>query len=277
MLRSMDRTLSHFRIAGSALLFASVALAASAAPADIPAVAWAEVRLLGGGMLLALVVGSGRVLAALRTRGRGRLALAALAMALFQWTFFAAAERAGPVYAALVSTAAAPLAARLLERGAGGAATLLAAALLGTACAISPPTGITLSLASGACYAAYTVAASRDAGLAATCAALIASGLALLPLAFGAPVAALLSPGGLAIGAYVAVAGTTLAYWLYATGLRRVSPAAALAIQLVQPLATLAAAMAFPGARIDRFAFAAAFLCVASSAALFIPTLTTKE
>jgi len=276
MLRSMDRTLSHFRIAGSALLFASVALAASAAPADIPAVAWAEVRLLGGGMLLALVVGSGRVLAALRTRGRGRLAVAALAMALFQWTFFAAAERAGPVYAALLSTAAAQLAARLLERGAGGAATLLAAALLGTACAISPP-GIILSLASGACYAAYTVAASRDAGLAATCAALIASGLALLPLAFGAPVAALLSPGGLAIGAYVAVGGTTLAYWLYATGLRRVSPAAALAIQLVQPLATLAAAMAFPGARIDRFAFAAAFLCVASSAALFIPTLTTKE
>jgi DME family drug/metabolite transporter len=268
----MNRSFADLRIAASAVLFASVGLAADAAPPGIPAVAWAEVRMLAGGLVLALAIGPRGLAGAARGRSPWRLALAALAMALFQWTFFVAVERAGAVDAALFSTACAPLAARLVERhGAGWLRTAGASALLAAACALSPSGGLAPCLLAGAWYAAYTVLAASDHGLAATCAALLGSGVALMPSSLASPPAALLSATGIAAAAYIAVAGTALAYWLYATGLRQVAPARALSIQLLQPLATMALAAGFAGAAIDARGALVAFLCVASPAALFIP------
>jgi len=268
MLRPMDRTFPRLRIAASAVLFASVGVAAAAAPPGVPAAAWAEIRMLAGGILLAAAIGPRNLAEAVRGRARRRLALAAVAMALFQWTFFAAVERSGPVDAALFSTAAAPLVARLIERG-RGAGVAISAAFLAMACALAPSAGLALCLLAGGWYAGYTIFAARDRGLAATCAALLASGVALLPSSLATPAPVLLSAKGLAVAAYIAVAGTALAYWLYATALREVAPASALAVQIVQPLAAMALGAVLTGAGIDARAVLVAFLCVASSAALF--------
>ena len=101
--------------AGAALLFASAGIASRFAPAGVPAAMLGVVRLLVGGVALATFMGPRALAAALLSLPYMSLAAAALAMALFQWSFFAAIDRAGVGVVSLICVAAGPVFADLLD------------------------------------------------------------------------------------------------------------------------------------------------------------------
>lgn len=240
-------------VAASAMLFASASIASRLAPAGVPAALFGVVRLLLGGLFLAGLLGPRAIGGALRGLPRAPLAAAALAMALFQWSYFAAVERAGVGVASLVSAGASPLFADAFALARAGrrpsaaflaeaALTVLGLAIAGYSSMSAAATG--LSLVSALAYATYTTAAARlergwtGGGLASTAAALVVAGLVLLP-ASGGDIAAMFSPSGLLVAAYLGLIATALAYALFVSALRRVSAAGALAILLIQPLAAV--------------------------------------
>jgi DME family drug/metabolite transporter len=104
--------------------------------------------------------------------------------------------------------------------------------------------GLLLALASGAAYAAYTLAAAKleqvhsAARMTGTTVALLGAGLILMPDA--APhLSTLLTPRGLAVATYLGLATTALAYSLFVLGLRHLMPGTALMLLYVQPVAAL--------------------------------------
>lgn len=243
---------SHHLVLASALLWASTGVACALLPAATPAAAIAAARLLVGGSALALGAGRRSFLADLATLPRWPLAAAALAMALFQWSFIAAVPRAGVAVTAFASAAVAPfLADACALLGRGGQATLrwAAAASCCTAGMLALalhafPAGLALALASGVAYAAYTMAAAKlgtggqAAGPAASAACLLAAAMALLPgAAVGLP--SLLTMRALAVIAWLGLACTALAYRLFAAGLRTLPPSSALALLVAEPVAAL--------------------------------------
>ena len=272
----METAGATVRIAASAALFASAGIVASLGPQGLPASFWGEVRMGLGGLALALALGPRALLAALRSAPPSRLALAAGAMALFQWLFFAGVERSGAMACAWWSATAAPLAARGWElvrgesRAFGPSAASLACFAIGLALDGGGAQGLACGVGAGFAYAAYTAAARGSSGLASTCLALLAAGAFLLGPSSGTAPAALATASGLAICGYLALAATALAYWLYVTGLAVVPPSHALAIQLVQPIAATALSAMLLGASIEGADAARAALCLASSAFLVL-------
>ena len=244
-------------VAAASLLFASAGIAGRLAPPEIPAAALGTARLLVGGALLAAFVGARRIAAAFTVLPRAPLALAAAAMALFQWSFFAAVGRVGVAVATLVSCAAAPFCADALEaiahrtRPAANVLAGAAFALLGVAALVpaSSRGGIALALAAAGAFAAYCVAAASferlasGAGLASTSVCLVIGGLALLPAA-GSRIASAFEPASLPYTLYLGAVATAPAYALLVRALARVPAATALAIQQLQPLAAMLAGLA---------------------------------
>lgn len=248
----MASRLAHRFVVASALLWASAGVAAVLAPAATPASAMAAARLLIGGVALALGAGPrglSRMTAALPRR---HLGVAVAAMALYQWSFFAAVAGAGVTATAFVSAAAAPFFADAFAfafptaraRAFPAPLWVLAASFCaaGTlAFGFSHPAalaGLALALASGAAYAIYTVAAARlgASGQAGSAVALIGAGLALLPVCAGR-LDCLFSLRALLVAAWLGLACTALAYRLFAAGLRCLAPGRALALLFVEPVA----------------------------------------
>lgn len=241
-------------VAAAALLFASAGFASRFAPPGVPAALFGVIRLLVGGILLAACLGPRAVATALSALPRAPLCMAAVAMALFQWSYFAAVEAGGVAIATLVSAAASPVFADAIDafctrtwpdRKRLAGACLVA---LGVAC-LAHGNGATgaslmLSLLAGAAYAGYATAAAEleqdkaGGGIASTAISLVFAGMILLPGARPGA-AAIFSPQGLLVAAYLGIAATALAYALFATALRQLAPARALAILLLQPLAAV--------------------------------------
>jgi DME family drug/metabolite transporter len=255
--RVSPAALAKLAVIGAAVLWGTVGVAGRFAPEGVSAAALGEARLLLGGGTLVAVLGPARVLRSLATAPRGPLFRAVLGMAFFQWAFFAAVDDAGAGMAAVLSAAAAPLAADALTARRDGARLApgwwLAATMLVSAAALaSPPRwgtrlAVVEALAAGAGYALYADAAAslararrrEPAGLTTTAIALAGGGVALLPAAFR-HLPELASARGLLVAAYLGLAATALAYALFTAGLARLGAADGLALVLAQPLAALA-------------------------------------
>src|SRR5262245_1383176 len=95
--------------AAGAVPVASAGLASRSRPADVSAALFGATRLVLGGAALALLPGPRVVGRTLRAMPVLPLAGAALAMALFQWTFFEAVAAAGVAAASVASVGSAPL------------------------------------------------------------------------------------------------------------------------------------------------------------------------
>ena len=232
---------------GAAVLFASAGLATGFA-ADASSVSLAISRTLFGGLALILWSGPRTFARTLLSVDRTLLLTAAIAMALFQWSYFAAVHRAGVGPATLASAAAAPFFADVIAvmRGHAPVTTRMllrtaVIALLLVILVMQAPSGIALATCSAAMYAGYAAAASSlershmKAGLHATTASLVIAGVFLLVVSdfdvrvFGSVREALVS-------AYLALVATALAYALFVSALREMTTACALLVLLVQPL-----------------------------------------
>ena len=226
---------------------AAQALGPDAAPVTVGAV-----RIAVGGLLLLLVARA--VPAASARWPRRELGGIALAIAVYQLTFFAAVDRTGVAVGTVVALGSAPaiagLTGWLIDRepltGRWAGATALACAgvlllVLSGGGASVDALGIMLAVVSGTGYATYTVLAKRMLRLGhapeRVMAASFSLGAVLLApvLALG-DVAWLATGDGIALALFLGAIPTALAYVLFARGLRRLSPGETATLTLAEPL-----------------------------------------
>jgi DME family drug/metabolite transporter len=233
----------------AAICFGTTGTAQAIGPAGSP-VAVGAARIVFGGVLLVLVA---RTLRVRMPRVSVPLVAMAVAVAVYQLSFFAAVRLTGVAVGTVVAIGTGPAAAGALGRLVNGErlsarwaqATVLAAIgvalLAGDGGASVDLTGVALAVASGVGYATYTVLSKRmlDAGEApegVMAAGFGGGGLLLAPALIVAGPGFLGSPGGLAMVAYLAAVPTALAYVLFSRGLRHVSSGETATIVLAEPL-----------------------------------------
>ena len=254
-------------------------------------------RSIGGerGASRARSIGGERGAPGAATWPRGALLGAAVGVAAYQLSFFAAVDDTGVAVGTVVALGSAPAIAGLLERLLGGAAltgrwaasTALATVgvvllvLAGSDARVSL-LGVVLALGAGASYAAYTVGSKRmlDAGHApeAVMARTFGAGALLLSpfllVAGGGPLA---HGDGLLLALYLGAVPTAFAYVLFARGLRRIAAAEAATLTLAEPLTAAALGALVLGERPGTLAVAGAALVLGGLAVLAVPTRRRRE
>lgn len=244
-------------ILGAALLWGTVGPAQALAGDVMSPAALGGWRLVVGGAVLALLCR--RHLRGLRPAlGRGLLRpllVCALATGVFQAAFLYATDRTGAALATVVALGVGPVATGVIARIVTGEALTrtwwvsTTAAVLGCALLFVPDgagpdvLGLLTAAASGVCYGLYTVYARRLAtdhpGIhlpTVSALALLLGAVPLLPWTAGS-VAALAQPAALGLVAWLGLAATALAYWLFSVGLRTTGAAAVGTLSLAEPLA----------------------------------------
>jgi DME family drug/metabolite transporter len=241
----------------SAALFGTTGTAQALGPGGSP-LAVGAARIAVGAALLALFAWGLELLRHGRA-GRapwplGALAAAAVGIAGYQLSFFAAVDATGVAVGTVVAIGSAPAMAGALGRLVDGsqltarwaAGTALATAgvvmlvLAGGDAQVSPA-GIVLALGAGASYATYTVASKRMLQAGHGPEAVMARGFGLGALLL-APVLVVAGGGPLASGEgwllalYLGAVPTALAYVLFAHGLRRISAGETATLTLAEPL-----------------------------------------
>jgi len=224
--------------------------------ADLPMLAVAAARLLGGGLLLVVVLAvAGRLGRLPRTAPVvRRVAVTAVLAALYQACYFVAVGLASVSVPTLVALGAAPVlvaaATAVRDRRPPPARTLVALVLalgglvllVGRPAASGAGAGALLALVSAAAFATMTVLNRTPVpGLDAvslTGVSFTLGGLALVPVAWASAGAFAVpaSPGGWALLAYLALVPTACAYSAYFAGLRTVPSTTAALLALLEPL-----------------------------------------
>ena len=274
-------------VLASAVLFGTTGTAQALGPDASPLVVGAA-RIAVGAVLLLLAAR----LFAPRTGGtwsRGSLAAAAVGIAAYQLTFFAAVDDTGVAIGTVVALGSAPALTGLLAflvTGAAltrrwAAATALATAgvlllVLSGADARVSGVGVLLALGAGASYAAYTLASKQllDAGHAPE--EVMARGFAwaavlLAPVLVAGGPDELGSAGGVTLALYLGAFPTALAYVLFARGLRRLGAGETATLTLAEPLTAAALGALVLDERPGTLAVAGAALVLAGLAALALP------
>ena len=247
---------------GPGLLLTAAVLWGTVGPAQVVAhspmtpAALGGWRLLAGGLVLAAFTVRARRLRALAERAVLRpLLICAFSTALYQAAFLSSVSRTGAALATVIALGIAPAGTGVCARWMTGermsamwmASTI--AAVAGCALLLKPggthvdPLGLLLAVAAGSCYGLYTVVAKqvatadRAADMPAFSAlALLLGSLPLLPWMI-ADAAPLRDGRTLGLIAWLVLATTAAAYWLFTVGLVRVRATTAGTLSLAEPLA----------------------------------------
>jgi DME family drug/metabolite transporter len=276
----------------AAVLFGTTGTAQALGP-NIDPLAVGSARIVVGAGLLALVaLAAGRRSGSPARLGAGDRRLVLLAgffVAVYQASFFAAVADTGVAVGTVVALGSAPAFTGLFGRLFAGerlearwfAATGLACAgvfLLtlggGSGGEVSAP-GIGLALAAGAGYAGYAVIGKHMLDRGGTpegvMAAVFGTGaLILLPVLAATPTGELFSAGGLALAAYLGAVTTTVAYILFAIGLRHIGASETATLTLAEPVTAMALGFAVLGERPGAVAVAGAALVLSGLALLAV-------
>jgi len=225
---------------------------ALAPPGATPAAVGAVRLALGGAGLLAVALLRGELRQAARLPRRAVI-VAAVTVAAYQVCFFKGVSLTGVALGTVVGIGSSPVWAGLLAwlTGAGGPsrrwffATSLAVAgviLLiagGRSLQVNLP-GVILALAAGASYAIYASASKRLLESASPDAVMaVVFGLAallLFPILLQSDIGWVGTPRGAAVALHLGLLATTLAYLLFARGLRSLPAPTAVTLSLAEPL-----------------------------------------
>src|SRR5215218_2173184 len=280
--------MARVHVLTAAVLFGTTGTAQALGP-DIEPLAVGSARIVVGAALLALVaLVAGR--ARLGSGDRRLVLLAGLFVAAYQASFFAAVADTGVAVGTVVALGSAPAftglfgrvfaSERLARRWFAATGVACAGVCLltlggGSAGEVYAP-GIGLALAAGAGYAGYAVIGKhlldRGGTPEGVMAAVFGAGaIMLLPILAVTPTGALFSAPGLALAAYLGAVTTTLAYILFAEGLKQIDASETATLTLAEPLT--ATALGFPvlGERPGVVAAAGAALILAGLALLAVP------
>ena len=269
----------------AAALWGTTGTAMTLAPAAADAAGIGALRLLLGGLALALLAWRSGDLQRARPLPLRALAGAGIMIAAYQLCFFNGISRNGVALGTMVAIGSAPVLAGILEwaiegRKAGGrwlAATMLA--LSGCALFLLPgdgmpamlePVGLVLSLGAGLSYAGYALTGkrllSRMSPNAVMALIFLPGALFLLPLLAARDLRWALQPDGFLVILHLGLVTTALAYVLFARGLQHLAPSLAVTLSLAEPLVAAALGILLleerPGSRglLGMIALAAALL-----------------
>lgn len=278
------------RVLGAAVLWGTVGPAQVLAGAPLSPAAEGGWRLLVGGLVLWAVAGRdiGRLRALTARSARWPLLVCAGSTGLYQVAFLDSVSRTGAALATVVALGTAPAATGLCarwinaERVSTSWLVSTGAAVLGCCLLMAPGSGavdlfgLLMGAAAGACYGLYTVFAKRlstDPALhppTAAAISLTAGALMLLPwMATDAP--ALADARSFGLIAWLGVATTAAAYWLFSTGLADVSATAVGTLSLAEPLAAALLGVLLLGEHLSATALAGCALLLAGLAAVSVP------
>ncbi len=279
----------------ASLCFGTTGTAQALGPGGLSPAGVGAGRILIGGGLLVVVALITQGLRRLGSLPRRPLALAALAVATYQLSFFAAVADTGVAVGTIVALGSAPALAGGIEWAVEGRAparawamaTALACAgvallaLAGSAASISLP-GVLLALVAGASYAGYTLAAKRmlSAGHApetVMAGAFGAGAVVLLPVLAATGAGWLVQPGGAALALFLGIVPTALAYLLFARGLRRLSAAETATLTLAEPLTAALLGVLVLSERMSVPAAAGAALILAGLLVLAAPDVRRRQ
>ena len=251
-------------VLAAGLLWGTVGPAEILASSPAGPVAVGGARILSGGLVLTaiMLVRDPGAFRALPRAAWPALLAASAATATFQGTFLTSAARTGAAVATAVTFGIVPVSTGLCERivlGAGlprrwawGTAGAIAGCVL-----ISVPQGagagvqgradlfgIACGVVAGGCFGVYTVSAKHliQANvnmLAAVPVTLVLGGAALAPWTLP-KLPALTGPRSLGLVLWLGPVTVALAYWLYVTGLRRLTAATAATLSLAEPFVAAA-------------------------------------
>jgi DME family drug/metabolite transporter len=254
---------SRLLVLAAALCFATTGTAQELGPEGLEPVAVGAARIAVGGSLLALFawwLGRRRHASkSVREMPPARLGAIAMAVAVYQLSFFAAVHLTGVAVGTVVALGSAPafagLAGRLAGDGPLGSRWALSTALAcagvtllvvaGAGATEIDPLGIGLALVSGSGYATYTVASKRllsdgHAPEQVMAFGFGAAALLLTPVLVLAGGAELATPQGLGLALYLGLVPTALAYILFARGLKRITAGETATLTLAEPLTAAA-------------------------------------
>jgi DME family drug/metabolite transporter len=268
----------------AAVCFGTTGTAQALGPAASPVAVGAARIVLGGALLVAVA----RVMRVRLPRIDATVLGIAVAIAVYQLSFFAAVKLTGVAVGTVVAIGTGPAAAGALGRLVNGErltarwalATVCAAAgvvlLAGDGGGTVDPGGIALAVAAGVGYATCTVLSKR----------LLETGVApegVMAAGFGAaavllvPVLAVAGPGfftgtgGIALALYLGAIPTALAYVLFSRGLRALSSGETATLVLAEPLTAAALGVVALGEHPSAVAGAGAVLVLCGLAVLAAP------
>jgi DME family drug/metabolite transporter len=257
---------ARLNVLTAAVLFGTTGTAQALGP-DIDPLAVGSARIVVGAALLAgVALLTGR--ASLGSGDRRLVLLSGVFVAAYQASFFAAVASTGVAVGTVVALGSAPAFTGLFGRVFAGerleprwfAATGLACAgvcLLtlsgGSGGEVSAP-GIGLALVAGAGYAGYAVAGKhlldRGGTPEGVMAAVFGTGaILLLPTLAVTPTGELFSAQGLTLAVYLGAVTTTLAYVLFAKGLKQIGASETATLTLAEPVTAMALGILVLGER----------------------------
>jgi len=249
--------LAPLQILLAALLWSTMGPVKTLAPVGASPAALGAVRVLGGGVLLCAFArvrcGRGWARRAWATRAdRTFLLLGSAAVAGYQAGFFGAVAHLGVAKATAVAMGTTPIVTGLLSRFLDGRAlgprwwAATAAAVSGVVllshghAGHSAPVGLALGALASASFATIVVCIGALVGrgvepIAASGQVFMGGAAVLTPVLAAGPISWVLTGRGALVSVHLAVLGTTVAYWLYSSGLRSTRPPVAATISLAEP------------------------------------------
>ena len=268
----------------AAVCFGTTGTAQAIGPAASP-VAVGAARIVFGGALLVAVA---RLVDVRMPRAGGSVAGIAVAVAVYQLSFFAAVDLTGVAVGTVVAIGTGPAVAGALGRVVNGEpltgrwalATVCAAAgvvlLAGDGGGTVDPAGIALAVTAGAGYAMCTVLSKRVISAGAAPEGVMAAGfggaaLLLVPVLAIAGPGFLASAGGLGLALYLGAIPTALAYVLFSRGLRSLSSGETATLVLAEPLTAAALGIIALGEQASATAGAGAALVLVGLVILAAP------
>ncbi|MGQ4432636.1 DMT family transporter [Streptomyces sp. SAS_260] len=283
--------------AGAGLVLGAAVLWGTVGPAQVMADSPLGTVALGGWRMLV----GGVVLGALTARDRGRLRVlaarsawvpllvCALSTCLYQAAFLYSVSLTGAALATVVALGTAPVTTGVCawwftgERVgtswlvSTGAATAGCALLLVPGGRPADALGLLLGVAAGACYGLYTVFAKRLAAdnpavhLPTVSAVSLTAGAAMLLPWMVTDTAGLSDTRTLGLVAWLGLATTVAAYWLFSAGLTRMSATAVGTLSLAEPLAAALLGVLVLGERLSATAVAGCVLMLIGLTAVSLP------
>ncbi|MEU7764686.1 EamA family transporter [Nocardia sp. NPDC049190] len=244
-------------VLGAALLWGTVGPAQVLADSPLGTAALGGWRMLVGGVVLWTVTARDltRLRAVAARSARPYVLMCALSTCVYQAAFLYAVSRTGAALATVIALGTAPVTTGVAARWVTGervrAAWLVStgAAVAGCTLLMTPvdghsadPLGLLLGVVAGACYGLYTVCAKRLAADNPTmhlptlsAVSLTVGAVILLPWML-AETAGLSDTRTLGLIAWLSLATTVAAYWLFSAGLTRMSAATVGTLGLAEPL-----------------------------------------
>ncbi len=288
----MRQSLAPFMILFAAMLWGTAGTAKAFA-SEVDSISMGVARLvIGGVMLMAIAVLTKKM--TFKEWPLKPLIVGGIAMALFQPFFFSAVELTGIAVGTVVSIGSAPVFSGMIEwvifkirpARVWWLSTFLAIAgciilMFNTNAVTVDATGVLAGLGAGISFASFTMSNSRlvqsHEPIASVAMIFCLSALILSPFVFINDMTWLGETNGFLVALHIGLLATTLAYFLFSSGLRYVKSSTAVTLSLGEPLTASLLGVFLVGETLDSLSWVGLIMLLAGIVILVLQSRRTKK